>query len=263
LQQAPTAVQSDTYCSNKFSADYGLPWDAAAEVCAINPPSYATGTCSGDSGGPLIARRADGTPIQIGVTDAGPADCATNEPDIFAQVSQVSGWINARIAAVAPPAPSPPPPAVPSPAPPSPPPAPPSPPATTPTVTPQRPPQQVLAGAYKGITNQREPIRIRFVSASSPHITGVTFAYAVRCSRTRQTLYYSYTPVTSRTRPWLIADNHHRGFSDYFVDAEHTRYHLTGTFSGNRMNGTLHAVWRTPRYGRCDSGTIRYTATRR
>ncbi len=66
LQWATTVVQSAAYCASEFAA---VPFDPLTEMCTINAPAYDTGTCFGDSGGPLIANDLvgeSGTPTQIG-----------------------------------------------------------------------------------------------------------------------------------------------------------------------------------------------------
>ena len=59
-------------------------------MCAIDAPTYADGTCNGDSGGPLLAQRADGTWIEIGITNSGAADCSTGVPNFFARADALS-----------------------------------------------------------------------------------------------------------------------------------------------------------------------------
>jgi secreted trypsin-like serine protease len=110
LQEASTVVQTSTYCQANSSANF--PFDPTIELCALNPPTFDTGTCSGDSGGPLIASDASAKPVLIGVTSAGPANCSqTTRPDQFTRVSAISDWANSVIQQVAPaPAPAPAPP---------------------------------------------------------------------------------------------------------------------------------------------------------
>lgn len=88
---ASTVVQGPAYCGQPFFAGYVF--DPSSEVCAINPPSYATGTCSGDSGGPLLIQGAGGGPLEVGVTSIGPADCDTATPDFFTSVAPIDPWV--------------------------------------------------------------------------------------------------------------------------------------------------------------------------
>jgi secreted trypsin-like serine protease len=112
LQAAGTAVQGRKWC-----AANAPPFFAKSEICAIAPPSYATGACSGDSGGPLLEQRPDGEAVQIGIAVHVYGRCSTRHPSVYVSVGSIAGWIHNWIAAyemppVAPspaPAPSPPP----------------------------------------------------------------------------------------------------------------------------------------------------------
>ena len=112
LQWATTVVQSSTYCAQPFFSNFTF--NPAVHLCAVDYPYDDTGTCSGDSGGPLLAADAAGRPVEIGVTSVGPANCNTVTADYFTAVLPLSSWANSWINAVAP-AP-PPPPAPPAPA---------------------------------------------------------------------------------------------------------------------------------------------------
>jgi trypsin len=108
LQWAVTVVQSSTACARAISPN---PFDASTQVCAINYPSEDTGTCFGDSGGPLLANDLSGQsgqPTEIGITSSGFGQCDTTLPDIFTRVDAISPWANGWISAVEP-APPPPP----------------------------------------------------------------------------------------------------------------------------------------------------------
>ncbi len=108
LQWAVTVVQSSTACAGAISPN---PFDPSTQVCAINYPSEDTGTCFGDSGGPLLANDLsgqNGQPTEIGITSSGFGQCDTTLPDIFTRVDAISPWANGWITAVKP-APPPPP----------------------------------------------------------------------------------------------------------------------------------------------------------
>jgi secreted trypsin-like serine protease len=128
LQWASTVVQNGSTCAQHIPD-----FDMSSQLCAINPPEFLTGTCNGDSGGPLATFNASNQLVEIGIIDRGPADCDTVNPDEFANVIALNSWVANWINAVAP-APSPPP-ATPAPAPT---PAPPAP--TAPTATNQSSP---------------------------------------------------------------------------------------------------------------------------
>lgn len=58
-----------------------------------------TGTCPGDSGGPLFANR-NGSLVLLGVTSWGAADCRVGAPSIFTSIVPFSSWITAARAAL-------------------------------------------------------------------------------------------------------------------------------------------------------------------
>ncbi len=106
LQWAPIVVQGAGYCGQVPFANFSF--NPSTELCAANYPSLDTGTCSGDSGGPLIGTDATGGAVEIGITSLGPADCTTTTADIFTAVEPLSAWATGWIRAVAPqPAPPP------------------------------------------------------------------------------------------------------------------------------------------------------------
>ena len=104
LRRARTFVQRRLYCRNHSRIYYPF-FNASSQLCTITAPIFGSGTCHGDSGGPALAFRADGTPVQIGITSLGPANCETRLPDIFTRVDLVSTWVGEWIAATAPPSP--------------------------------------------------------------------------------------------------------------------------------------------------------------
>jgi len=106
LQWAETAVQGPGWCEKNASSFY-----AASELCTIDPPNYTTGTCEGDSGGPLIANAPSGGIIEIGIISTGYEGCSTTRPDVFTRADLISSWVHEWTEAL-----KPPPPPVPAPA---------------------------------------------------------------------------------------------------------------------------------------------------
>lgn len=98
LRRAATFVQRRLYCRNHARAYYPF-FNYSSQLCTITPPGFSIGTCHGDSGGPALAFREDGTPVQIGITSLGAADCDTSLPDIFTRVDRVYPWVAEQIAA--------------------------------------------------------------------------------------------------------------------------------------------------------------------
>jgi len=100
LRRGATFVQERLYCRNHARAYYPF-FNYSSQLCTITPPGYSIGTCHGDSGGPALAFREDGTPVQIGITSLGAADCDTRLPDIFTRIDRIYPWIAEQIAATA------------------------------------------------------------------------------------------------------------------------------------------------------------------
>lgn len=94
LQSADTVVQGRRWCALNAP-----PFSAKGEICGIAPPSYATGACSGDSGGPLLAQLPGGSPIQIGIAVHVYGQCSTRRPSVFVKVSAIAAWIHTWIVA--------------------------------------------------------------------------------------------------------------------------------------------------------------------
>ena len=100
LRRGATFVQERRYCRNHVRAYYPF-FNYSSQLCTITPPGFSIGTCHGDSGGPALAFREDGTPVQIGITSLGAADCDTHLPDIFTRIDQIYPWIAEQMAATA------------------------------------------------------------------------------------------------------------------------------------------------------------------
>lgn len=100
LRRAATFVQRPLYCRNHARVYYPF-FNYSSQLCTITPPGFSVGTCHGDSGGPALAFREDGTPVQIGITSLGAADCNTHLPDIFTRVDRIYAWVAEQIAVTA------------------------------------------------------------------------------------------------------------------------------------------------------------------
>lgn len=170
LQWAQTVVQNPGYCS-QFNPDF----DSHSQLCAVNP-DLSTGTCNGDSGGPIAAFDTAGQLVEIGLTTEGPVDCNTNTADYFAATLPISAWAQAWIQAVAPP----PPPTPPAPAPSTPPPAP----STTPSG--QHPSAPALPTL--GLTAAKHYVRLT-LGGGLARVFKHGFQYTVRCSRESSTRF--------------------------------------------------------------------------
>lgn len=100
LRRAGTYVQRRLFCRNHVRAYYPF-FNYSSQLCTITPPGFSSGTCHGDSGGPALAFREDGTPVQIGITSLGAADCDTHLPDIFTRIDRIYPWIAEQVAVTA------------------------------------------------------------------------------------------------------------------------------------------------------------------
>jgi hypothetical protein len=94
LRWANTVVQSPAWCSAHLRDFY-----TRGQLCAMNAPSDDTAGCAGDSGGPLLVKRA-GETIEIGVVNGSVVrrskvlTCLTTEPTVYASSSVISRWVH-------------------------------------------------------------------------------------------------------------------------------------------------------------------------
>ncbi len=107
LRSGEAVIQDDAYCRMKAKTVTPF-YSVATQICSIAPPSFEVGVCHGDSGGPVIAVRSDGVPVQVGIISMADPVCKTNIPDVETRVDQVTPWISSWIAAVEAGAPAPP-----------------------------------------------------------------------------------------------------------------------------------------------------------
>lgn len=100
LRAAQSVVQSPAYCQRRLRR--ALPaFASSSQICVRSQPGSRAGLCNGDSGGPGIARRPDGTPVQIGIVSLkGALDCNPAVPQVLARVDRVSSWVDAWKAAI-------------------------------------------------------------------------------------------------------------------------------------------------------------------
>jgi secreted trypsin-like serine protease len=106
LQTATVPIEEASQCWRGTRRFYPF-FDQGLQVCALDAPHFQITTCHGDSGGPAIATRPDGTPVEIGVTSLGDGACNPASPAIFTRVDQISPWVQSWIDAVETGAPTP------------------------------------------------------------------------------------------------------------------------------------------------------------
>ncbi len=116
-------------------------------------------------------------------------------------------------------------------------------------------------GRYRGRTSQGWPITLR-VAANGQALSELAFSFDLRCTRLRPPSY-KINPLGSRQSPWELNATNGLGFTKRFTDTTGTHYDVSGTFDmTGSATGRLNATWRTPSYGSCRTGTVRWHATR-
>jgi secreted trypsin-like serine protease len=98
LRATTTMVQSTTLCRNK-TRSYYPPFSPALQLCTLPPTAKKSGGCFGDSGGPAIGQRADGSPVELGIISTGAPGCDPKLPNVLTRADLVSGWAGEWIAA--------------------------------------------------------------------------------------------------------------------------------------------------------------------
>ncbi len=98
LRSATMAIQKPTTCQAK-TRGYYKEFSPAVQLCLLSPPSNKSGTCFGDSGGPAIGQRADGTPVELGVISLVGPLCTPQAPNVLTRIDYVSPWVSEWIAA--------------------------------------------------------------------------------------------------------------------------------------------------------------------
>jgi secreted trypsin-like serine protease len=98
LRSTATVVLNPSSCEQR-ARSFDPSYATAVQMCTTDPPDHANGGCFGDSGGPAIAHRADGSPVEIGIVSTGAADCNTKFPNVFTRADRISAWASEWIAA--------------------------------------------------------------------------------------------------------------------------------------------------------------------
>jgi trypsin len=98
LRATSMVVQPPSACKRKTRAYYEE-FSPAAQTCTLDVPAKKSGGCFGDSGGPAIGLRPDGTPVELGVISTGGEFCSTKLPNVFTRADYIAGWVSEWIAA--------------------------------------------------------------------------------------------------------------------------------------------------------------------
>jgi len=99
LQATSNVVLDPAGCKARTKSYYP-PYSTSEQMCTIDPPDRKNGGCFGDSGGPVIAQRADGSPVELGIVSTGGPQCSTKLPNIFTRADLISTWATEWVAAI-------------------------------------------------------------------------------------------------------------------------------------------------------------------
>ncbi|XP_064480505.1 plasma kallikrein-like isoform X2 [Ornithodoros turicata] len=98
LQKVDLPILTNDECALAF-AEHQL--NITDDMICAGYKEGGKGTCNGDSGGPIVCEREDGSWVQVGIASwvGGRTDqCALpNEPSVFARVNYVLDWIHSTI----------------------------------------------------------------------------------------------------------------------------------------------------------------------
>jgi len=250
LNWADTAVQGPAWCSNNAQDFY-----EQGELCAIDPPSYSTGACHGDSGGPLLVSSAEG-PVEVGITSHIFGECETTQPTVFTRTDILVSWVHEWAEAEKPPPPVAPP-VTPTPAP-TPAPAAPTP-TAAPVATPPTPPPPPVEGVYRGTTSQAATPFSVIVGSGGHRVTAVATQIVYHC-RSGHTLTEPLEGLSNGDAEPITASH---TFTVTFSGGPETQT-ITGTINpaAGALSGAISAIWHTHRYGLCTTGRISWNAQR-
>jgi secreted trypsin-like serine protease len=88
LNYATEPLTDNSHCTKLYPY-----FNATQNVCAGGTTRGGTGTCMGDSGGPLQCKGSDGKYYQVGVVSYGMPCALANDADVFTKVSNYIQWI--------------------------------------------------------------------------------------------------------------------------------------------------------------------------
>ncbi|HTR75516.1 MAG TPA: serine protease [Solirubrobacterales bacterium] len=96
LQAATAPVEEVSRCRRGTRVFYPF-FQPKTQVCTLDAPEFKVTSCHGDSGGPAIATRGDGTPVEVGVTSLGNGTCNPASPALFTRTDKISAWVQSWI----------------------------------------------------------------------------------------------------------------------------------------------------------------------
>lgn len=112
-------------------------------------------------------------------------------------------------------------------------------------------------GTYRGRTTQGWRVTVKL--NQSVVMTDFKFGFTLQCTRARRQ-GYTWEPL-DKSYTWAMNRNYGNGFQHTLTDNLGIHYKITGLFtSTGRVSGTLSATWRSPKYGYCATGPVRWSA---
>lgn len=99
LRTTSMVIQTPSFCERN-TRRYYPPFSTTGQTCALDVPARRSSGCFGDSGGPAIGLRADGTPVELGVISTGGPFCSSKLPNVFTRADSTSPWVAEWIAAI-------------------------------------------------------------------------------------------------------------------------------------------------------------------
>ena len=259
LQTAATTILDPAACTRLLGADF----DNVATICAVDSPAFTAATCRGDSGGPLILTRRDGTPVQAGVVSWGSEACDARVPQAYTRLSTYADWIATQVAAA------------------------PTPPPAVGGVNggggsqgggsgsagagsrggeASAAPSAPAAGWYRGRTAQGRAIAVR-LGEDGAAVASVRVALAARCVRARGARSARAARTSVRTASLALSPaagrlSDGRRFAASRAAGHGVRLRVAGRFgAAGALTGTVRASWRG-RGARCATGAVAFTGRR-
>ena len=92
LQAATIPVEESKRCAKGIRRIYPF-LDPSSQVCTIDAGHFHITPCHGDSGGPLMGTRADGSLVEAGVVSLGDATCKPTSPAVYTRAYTIQPWV--------------------------------------------------------------------------------------------------------------------------------------------------------------------------
>ncbi|HUB75691.1 MAG TPA: serine protease [Solirubrobacteraceae bacterium] len=234
LQWGTTVLQSVGYCTLAEVSDIAL-FDPAADLCALDTPGDTVSACHGDSGGPLVVM-SGATPIEVGITSRGDAQCDPADPTVFTAAAAIESWAEDWIAQY---------------------------PAPAAVAKKAAAPDPSGGGAtasggtrsYSGRSAQPRGAIALSLNGAGTRIARLALTFALRCPRLRGVYHATAHSIALSGAGGGTAGALH--FSRRFRTARHWRVAVSGTVAGGAASGTLSVATGTRG---CTTGRVHWTA---